>query len=77
VFESNVLNTILQLELENGNEIAENSDWLPKCKKLIILKNRFHAKYELADIQYREINDSHYWFSEYATVNSQECLACK
>jgi hypothetical protein len=77
VFESEKLNILLQYELANGNEIAENTDWLPKCKKLIILKGRFHKKYDLSEIQYREINDSHYWFSEYATLNNQECLACK
>ena len=77
VFESEQLNSILKFELQHGNEIAEDSEWLPTCKKLIILKRRFGKSYNLDGIQYREINDSHYWFSEYATDNNQECLACK
>ena len=73
MFKSSNLTEILSSELNNGNQVVENSSWLPKCKKLIILKRRFSRVYEHAT--YREVADSHYWFAEY--VDGDECLACK
>ena len=78
MFESIELNKILKLEVGLGNEIAEDTDWPPTCKKLVILTKRFSQIYPLnTEIEYQEINDPHYWFSEYRTSDSTECLACK
>ena len=77
MFESNELNEILKSELGLGNEIAEESAWPPNCKKIIILKRRFHHSYENNGLDYRKINDPHYWYAEYSTSNQAECLACK
>lgn len=76
MFESVELNAILQMELTNGNEVAEQSAWPPKCKNLIILKRRFRQQYDAGDLNYRRINDRHYWYAEYSTSNNSECLAC-
>ena len=73
MFESVFLNEILKSELTNRNVILEKAEWLPKCHRLIILKYRFSEQYSLAT--YREVNDTHYWLSEY--VDGNECLACK
>lgn len=77
MFESNELNDILNSELARGNEIAEDSAWPPKCKKLIVLKRRFHHPYAAGSLEYRKISDPHYWYAEYTTINQLECLACK
>jgi hypothetical protein len=76
MFESEELNVILQMELANGNEVAEQSAWPPKCKNLVILKRRFRQQYDAGGLSYRRINDRHYWYAEYSTNNSSECLAC-
>lgn len=73
MFKSPLLNQILAAELSNNNEIAENTQWLPQCEKLIILSYRFSRTYDGAN--YRELNDGHYWLAEY--VDGDECLACK
>ncbi|WP_417763871.1 hypothetical protein [Shewanella sp.] len=73
MFKSAVLNEILAAELGHNNEIAENTQWLPQCEKLIILAYKFSRAYDGAS--YRELNDNHYWFAEY--IDGNECLACK
>lgn len=77
LFDSRELNDILNAELALGNEVAEASAWPPKCKNLVILKRRFHQPYHFTSLKYREINDPHYWYAEYSTIHSVECLACK
>jgi len=77
MFNSDKLNTILKAELANGNHIVENSHWSPKCRKIIILGNKFHCRYSDKGLAFAEINDPHYWFSEYRTEGGSEVLACK
>jgi len=77
LFESNELNAILRDELALGNEIAEESAWPPKCKKLIILKHRFIRNHKTTTLTYNQINDPHYWYADYSTIDQTECLACK
>ena len=77
MFNSDNLNTILNAELADGNHIVENSAWPPKCKILVILGNKFRCRYEDEDLIYTEINDPHYWFSEYRTKDGSEVLACR
>lgn len=77
MFESSELNEILKSELARGNEVAEESTWSPKLKKLVILKRRFHHPYATGNLGYRKIDDPHYWYAEYSTSNQAECLACK
>ncbi len=76
MFESEELKAILDAELSFGNEIAEQSAWPPKCQSLVILKKRFHQPYERAALNYRLIDDRHYWYAEYATETYKEVLAC-
>jgi hypothetical protein len=78
VFVNNSLNLILQTELRMGNAVVEDTSWLPKCIKLIILKCPFNGKYdEFTDVKYSEMNDPHYWMAEYGTFDNSECLAFK
>ena len=77
LFKSEELNEILKSELNVGNEIVEESAWPPKCKKLIILKRRFQKTYTVESLRYSKIGDSHYWYAEYSSIDSSECLACR
>ena len=71
------LQRILDAELAKGNEIVEVADWPPKCRLLVILRSRFHDDYlPLAEVEYAEINDPHYWQAEYDFRGGQQTLAC-
>ncbi|MFM2476554.1 hypothetical protein [Celerinatantimonas sp. MCCC 1A17872] len=77
MFKSEALNFILEAELKAGNTIFEQSAWPPKCSKLIILKNRFSKNYDSALLTYRRLDEPHYWYSEYLTLDGDECIACR
>ncbi|MBH8569651.1 hypothetical protein KB206_12200 [Microvirga sp. STS02] len=70
---------ILQEELACGNEIVEETTWLPACIVLIILKRKFHKQYPLAaGIQFIKVEDPHYWYAEYnyESAEGKHSLAC-
>lgn len=70
------LQAILEAELGRGNRIVEVGAWPPHCRLLVMLAQRFHTSYPLADgVEFREIDDPHYWKAEY--VLADECLACR
>lgn len=77
MFKEDILNEILNEELAAGNKIAEDTNWPPDCEKLIILEYSFKKKYPTEKLNYKVINDPHYWYSEYATLDGRECLACR
>lgn len=77
MFKSKELNNIYELELAAGNQVVEDTQWFPTCVKLVILKNRFQRPYTDQKLKYRELNDSHYWFSEYEAEDKKEVLACR
>ena len=71
------LQVILEAELAAGNSIAEISSWPPKCGLLVILRRAFAQAYELSpDVEFAEINDTHYWKSEYRYKGGAQALAC-
>jgi hypothetical protein len=74
------LQEILEAELVAGNTIAEVSSWPPKCGLLVILRRPFARAYELTpDLEFAEINDTHYWKSEYRYKGGVQvqALACR
>ncbi len=77
MFQSEILNLFLQNELSQGNSIAEETTWPPNCEKLVILERMFSQKYDQSTVQYKVINDAHYWYAEYMTRDGRECLACR
>lgn len=77
MFKSAELNTIYELELAADNKVVEDTQWLPTCVKLVILERRFQRQYVDQRLQYREIDDAHYWFSEYGCEDTKEVLACR
>jgi len=79
-----VLKDILELELKAGNKIVETYDakdgafpmpnaimiFLEKPFKTPILK-------DLDQIEYRDVNDPHYWKAEYFDTEKLQFLCCK
>jgi len=76
-FENEALNKVFQAELAAGNRIVEQTNWPPKCQKLVILEFRFSRHYDFEGLHYREVSDPHYWFSEYGVASGKEVLACR
>ena len=71
------LQAILEKELASGNTISEVSAWPPKCSLLVILRRPFSGGHPgHPDVEYAEINDSHYWKAEYRYKGGIEALAC-
>ena len=72
------LTGILNSELRLGNEIAETSKGWPHKETIIVfLKSPFIECYKFNDIDYRDINDIHYWKAEYFDKPTNHVLACK
>jgi hypothetical protein len=72
------LTKLLNQELELGNKIAETSKGFPdKETIIIILEKPFKLTYKFDNIEYRNIDDPHYWKEEYYDTSTQHILACK
>ncbi|MGF7040208.1 hypothetical protein M2273_003468 [Mucilaginibacter lappiensis] len=75
---SSELTKILNSELRLGNEIVETSKGWPNEETIMVfLKSPFIGCYKLNDIDYRDINDIHYWKAEYFDKSTNHGLACK
>ena len=75
---SQKLKLILDIELEQGNVIVETSHGWPKSDSiLIILDKPFSRDYQFEDITFRNIDDRHYWKSEYCDEDLGHVLACR
>lgn len=69
---------ILKQELLIGNEVVETASGWPFEKTIIVfLKHPFSNSYMAKDVEFREINDIHYWKSEYVDHKTNHILACK
>lgn len=72
------LREILDAELAAGNTVAEISDWPPKCAVFVLLGSPFlTGPHNGHDLQYRCVNDQHYWKADYLYRNGEQCLACR
>ncbi|KDN55773.1 hypothetical protein FEM21_11640 [Flavobacterium seoulense] len=75
---SSTLTTILNREIELGNEIIETSQGWPNQGTIIIfLKKPFLGNYKIKNTEYRNVNDSHYWKAEYFDSSTNHVLVCK
>ena len=71
------LQAILEAELAAGNAVAEISSWPPQCELLVILRHSFRsAPIQPAEVAFAEVNDGHYWRSEYRYKGGVQVLAC-
>lgn len=72
------LTKILNQEIELGNEIVETSKgWPDENTIIILLKKPFTTEYQLDNIEYRNIEDPHYWKAEYFDNSKNHVLACR
>jgi hypothetical protein len=75
---SRPLTEILKKEIQSGNEIVETSSGWPSPNSIIIfLRKPFLEQYLKEDIEFREVNDPHWWKSEYFDKKTNHILACK
>jgi hypothetical protein len=75
---SSALKIILIQEIELGNEITETlKGWPDEQTIIIFLKKTFARKYTLENVEYRNINDPHYWKAEYFDRATKHVLACR
>jgi hypothetical protein len=74
------LREVLEAELAAGNRIQEEwaGNWpLEQCR-VILLKMPFQApiRKDMNSIEFRNVNDPHYWKAEYYDAANNEFLAC-
>jgi hypothetical protein len=75
---SDSLKEILDSELKAGNKIVETSKgWPEKETVIVFLGHPFFNEYKRPNVEFREINDPHWWKSEYFDKSSKHVLACK
>ena len=75
---SEALKIILNAEIKRGNEIVETSKGWPNDDTIIIfLKKPFLGIYQAENVDYRNIDDKHYWKAEYSDKLTNHILACK
>ena len=75
---SHSIKVILNSEIAQGNRVVESSKgWPEKESTLIILEKPFHEKYRIDNLEYRDINDPHYWKEAYNDKNNMQTIACR
>jgi len=75
---SEKLKAILYNELLLGNEITETWEGWPPDSIVVFLKKPFRTNIKKIDkgLEYREINDLHYWQAEIHDRKSNRILLC-
>ena len=72
------LRAILDAELAAGNSISEVAKWSPTCALFVLLGSPFRTgPHTGLDLEYRILNDPHYWKADYMYRNGEQCLACR
>lgn len=75
---SKTLKVILDEEIKLGNHIAETSKgWSQDDTVIVFLDKPFKKQYHIENIEYRIIDDPHYWKAEYYDSSKNHVLACK
>lgn len=73
---SETLKVILNAELKLGNEVVETSKGWPDDNTVIVfLKKPFLNTYESDAIEYIDVDDIHYWKSQYTDKLTGHVLA--
>jgi len=75
---SKALKIILDAEVRLGNEIVETSTgWPTEDAVTIFLKLPFLDTYKIENVDYRDVDDRHYWKAEYIDKSTNHLLACR
>lgn len=68
---------ILQSELEAGNRVQETyRGWVSEDHIFVFLEYPFRSQYQFPGIQYRDVDDPHYWKAEYDDARNHQTIAC-
>lgn len=69
------LRKIVDVELSRGNAVSESWD---NWGFVVLLSLPFRETHDLdsGKLSYREVNDPHYWKSEYTCEEHQQSVAC-
>ncbi|MBK1880721.1 hypothetical protein JIN87_27815 [Pelagicoccus mobilis] len=71
------LQKILEFEIEEGNRVFEVSGGWPESDSVFVKTSRpFRNGYEEKGIEFRKVNDPHYWKEEYTSKKPTHILAC-
>jgi hypothetical protein len=75
---SALLTEVMKSEVALGNKVVETSAGWPEPRTIMIfLQKPFLKKYDTGYLEFREVNDPHYWHSEYYDKSTGHILACK
>jgi len=71
------LKEILNEEIKMGNKIYETAFGWPYSNAIFIyLYKGFLGTYSIPDVKFEEINDAHFWKSQYHDTRINDILAC-
>lgn len=72
------LAVVLRAEIELGNRVEESSEGWPEPRTILVfLAHPFLGEYGHLPLEYRSVDDPHYWKAEYVDPQSGHVLACK
>ncbi len=78
---SRSLKNIFDKEIVAGNEVVETyiGDWPYQDTTMVFLKKPFLTPIQrsIPGVEYRLINDPHYWKAQYHDLESKTLLCCK
>lgn len=73
-----ILSRIAREEVAKGNRIVETASGWPRPETIMVfLEKPFVGEYRHLPLTYADVNDPHYWKSEYCDERSGHILACK
>lgn len=75
---SPMLTVILKTELAKGNEVVEVCKHYPERDSIFVaLEHAFAKAYPQShSIEFREVNDPHYWKAHYEDIQLEHLLVC-
>ena len=79
MFNSPELNDMLTAELAAGNTVAEDGPGFGGAVRMVLLAGPFRTPRPARDsgLEFREVNDPHYWLAEIEDPATRELLACR
>lgn len=75
---SEKLSRIVQEEIKRGNRVVETAKGWPETRTVMVfLEKPFSGDYSHLKLTFRDVDDPHYWKSEYFDEQTGHVLACK
>ena len=72
-----LIKNIVESEISHGNKIVEISEgWTKSYSILVALKFPFVKTYQALGLEYRDIDDHHWWKAEYYDPETSHIVTC-